>query len=80
MTVEMLRKFLAWCSVINLAILAVWFLGMVIARDWVHAIHGKWFRMKPETFDAIHYAGMAAFKLSIFVLNLVPYLVLQFWF
>ena len=80
MTLELLREFLAWCSVINLGLLFLWFFGFMIARDWIQQIHGKWFRLKPETFDAMHYAGMGIFKACILIFNVVPYLVLRFWF
>jgi hypothetical protein len=30
-----------------------------------------------EKFDAIHYAGMAYFKIGIFLFHLVPYLALR---
>jgi hypothetical protein len=38
---------------------------------------GKWFKLTVERFDAIHYAGMAFFKIGIFLLNIVPYLALR---
>ncbi len=76
MTVETLRDVLGWCCAINFALLIVWFIGFVLARDWVFKIHGKWFKLSNEQFDAIHYAGMAIFKMSIFLFNLAPYLAL----
>ena len=33
--------------------------------------------MSPEHFDAIHYAGMAFYKLAVIVFNLVPWIALQ---
>ena len=80
MTVELLRKFFAWCTVINFGFLFLWFFGFVIARDLFHKIHGKWFRLKPETFDAMHYGGMGLYKIGIVLFNMVPYLVLRIWF
>jgi len=80
MTIELLRKFFAWSSVINLSFLMIWFLGYLAARDLMHKMHGKWFRLKPETFDAMHYAGMGLFKGVIVIFNVVPYLVLRIWF
>ena len=47
-----------------------------VAHDWVYGFHGRLFKISGETFDSIHYAGMAIFKLGIFVFNLVPYLAL----
>jgi hypothetical protein len=39
-------------------------------------MHTRWFKLSVETFDAIHYAGMATYKLGIILLNLVPLLAL----
>jgi len=77
MTIQVLREFLLWCLVINMGLLLWWFLFMTLAHDWVYRMHTKWFKLSMETFDTIHYAGMAFFKIAIFVLNLVPYLALR---
>ncbi len=77
MTVEQIRDVLAWCSVINIGLLLWWFLMFVLAHDFVYRLHGKWFNLTVERFDAIHYAGMAFFKIGIFLLNIVPYLALR---
>ena len=78
MTVEQIRAFLGWCCVIDFGILMFWFVMFNVAHDWIQRLHGRWFQLSRETFDAIHYAGMAAFKIGIFVLHLVPYLALVF--
>ena len=77
MTVEIVRDVLAWSTVINFALLIFWFLFFSLAHDWIYKYHGKWFTLPVEKFDAIHYAGMAFFKLCIFLFNLVPYLALR---
>ncbi len=77
MTVEIIRGALAWSAVINYALLLLWFLFFMLAHDWLHEFHGKWFSLSMEKFDAIHYAGMAFFKLGIFLLYLAPYLALR---
>jgi hypothetical protein len=77
MTMELVRDVLAWCAVINLGLLLWWFLFLTVAHDWTYRFHGKWFKISRETFDAIHYGGMAAFKLGILLFNLVPYLALR---
>ena len=73
----MLRDVLLWCAVINYGILLVWFLLFILAHDWMHRLHGRWFRLSVEQFDALHYAGMGIFKLGIILLNLVPYIALR---
>ena len=77
MTVETIREVLGWCSAMNFGVLFVWFLGIILARDWIFRIHSKWFALSKEQFDTIHYAGMAFFKMSIIVFNFVPYLALR---
>jgi Family of unknown function (DUF6868) len=77
MNVEIVRDALLWCAVINYGVLLVWFLFFVLAHDWMHRLHGRWFRLSVEPFDAIHYAGMAIFKLGIILFNLVPYIALR---
>ncbi len=77
MTVETIRDVLAWCTVINVAVLLLWFLFFSRAHDWTYGLHAKWFALPVEKFDAIHYAGMAFFKLSIILFNLAPYLALR---
>ncbi len=77
MTVETIREVLGWCSAMNFGLLFVWFVGIILARDWVFRIHSKWFALSKEQFDTIHYAGMAFFKMSIIVFNFVPYLALR---
>ena len=77
MAIEVIRGMLAWCAVINIGVLLWWFLFFSLAHDWTYRIHGKWFKITPEQFDAIHYGGMAVFKLGILLFNLAPYLALR---
>jgi hypothetical protein len=77
MSMEMIRAALGWCTLINWGLLLWWWLFIAFAHDWVYRMHGKWFRITPEQFSAIHYAGMAYFKMAVFMFNLVPYLALR---
>lgn len=77
MTTELIRTVLAWSTVINYGLLLLWFFFFVLAHDWMYRLHGQWFNIPLQYFDAIHYAGMAVFKLGIIMFNLVPYLVLR---
>lgn len=76
MTIELAREILGWCVVINLGILLWWFAFFIFAHDLVYKLHSKWFSISVEKFDAIHYSGMAFFKLTVFIFNLAPYLAL----
>ena len=76
MRIELIRSFLLWCTVINYGILLVWFVVFALAHDWIRRLHGGWFRLSDEQFDALHYLGMAIYKIGIFLFNLVPYVAL----
>ena len=74
MTLEILQSFLGWCTAINVGLLTIWFLFFWLGHDLIYRFHAKIFPMPKETFNAIHYAGLAGYKTSILLLNLVPYL------
>ena len=77
MTNEVLRNFLLWCTVINYGVLLGWFLAFVFGHDWMLRVHGRWFHLSREQFDALHYAGMSIYKIGIILFNLVPWVVLS---
>ena len=76
MTTTETKDILLWCVVINYTVLIVWFGVFVVAHEWMYKLHGRWFKVSANTFDAIHYAGMAAYKIGILVFFLVPLLAL----
>ncbi len=77
MTIEIVRKVLAWCAVMNIGLLFWWFIFITLAHDWTYRLHSKWFKLSVETFDTIHYAGMASFKMGTLLFVLVPYFALH---
>ncbi len=78
MTIDKLTELLMWCSIINIAILLIWWVFICFARDMIHRVHGRWFRLSPQEFDAIHYKVMAQYKMAFIILNVVPYIALKF--
>jgi hypothetical protein len=77
MTSEVTRHLLLWCTVINYGILLAWFLCFVFAHDTLERLHGRWFHLSHETFDALHYGGMTILKIGILLFNLVPFVALS---
>lgn len=69
-------RFLLFSALVNYAVLIAWFLAFVNARGWMRRLHGCWFKLPDATFDAIHYGGMAAYKIGILLFNLAPLLAL----
>ncbi len=77
MSVEIIRDVLAWCAVINVGWLLIWWVSYMLVHDFIYRFHGKWFKLSAEKFDAIHYAGIGYFKIGIILFNIVPYLALR---
>ncbi len=69
---------LIWCTVINYAMLLIWFGVFTFAHDWIYRLHSRWFKLSVETYDTLNYAGMGIYKLLIIVFNLVPLIALHF--
>jgi len=67
-----LSDFLLWCTILNYLVLIVWFAVFCLAHGWMFRMHGRWFRLSAAQFDALHYGGMAVYKVGILLLNLVP--------
>ena len=78
MKTEIIQHALGWCAVLNIGLLLYWLVLLKFAHEWVYRFHSRWFELSRQTFDAIHYAGMAFYKICIFLFNLTPYLVLRF--
>lgn len=76
MNLELIREILLLSTLINYGLLILWFVFFSLAHDWMYRLHGRWFRLTIEQFDAIHYAGMAFYKIGIFLFNLIPLIAL----
>jgi hypothetical protein len=77
MSIAIVHEVLLWCTVLNYGVLLVWFLFFLLAHDWLYRLHGRWFQLPREQFDALHYGGMALYKIGILLFNLVPYIALR---
>jgi len=77
MTVNLLLNLLGWSALINIGLLMWWFLWIMVAHDFIYRMHTRWFKISEERFDGIHYSGIAFYKITIFVFNIVPYLALR---
>ncbi|MFC5742480.1 DUF6868 family protein [Dyella tabacisoli] len=76
MAVHEIKDILLWCVGINYAVLLIWFGVFVFAHDRMYRTHNRWFKLSLETFDAIHYSGLAVYKIGILLLYLVPLIAL----
>ena len=77
MTVEMLRAFFGWCTLLSWAIMLISFVFMTLGRGWTFKMHSKMFGIPEEEIGKTLYLVIAGYKMAIFVFFLVPYLVLR---
>jgi len=76
MSIEELRRFLLYCTIIDYAVLFWWFFVFVKFRRELYRLHSRWFNIPQDTFDRIHYNLMGLFKIGIFLANLCPLIAL----
>ncbi|MFC4528674.1 hypothetical protein ISN76_16730 [Dyella halodurans] len=76
MSTTLIKDMLLWSIGLNYAVLLLWAGTFVFARGWMYRMHGRWFKLSDETFDAIHYAGLAVYKIGILLFVLMPWLAL----
>lgn len=76
MNLNDLKDVLLWCVLFNYLFLLLWWGLFTFARGWMYRLHGRWFQLSPETFDALHYGGLAFYKIGVLLFNLVPWLAL----
>jgi hypothetical protein len=77
MTPTELKHLLLISTLINYAIVTLWFLVFVYAHEASYRLHTRWLRLSPQDFDKIHYSAMAAYKIGVLLLNLVPLIALS---
>ena len=72
MTLANVRDILIWSLVVIYVVLLVWFAAFTLAHDRIYRLHSRWFHVSRPTFDALHYGGMAAYKIGTLLLNVAP--------
>jgi len=74
---DILARILIRCFIGGILLLMIWFIGFTFFGDCIYELHSKWFLMPRQTFNAIHYAGMAFIKILLIVLFLFPYIAIR---
>jgi len=73
MNMLMLTGFFMWCTILNAGLLVITSLMFLCAGDFVYRLHGRWFPMPRETFNAIFYAFIGLYKILVLVFCAVPW-------
>jgi hypothetical protein len=76
MTIEAVRSFFMWCTIINVAIMLVSVAFLTLARDWVYAMNNRMFGISRPTFDVVAYSFLGLYKILIIVFCVVPFVAL----
>jgi hypothetical protein len=74
---DVIAGILIRCFLGGMALLVVWFAWFVFAGDWIYQIHSRWFQIPRQSFDAIHYTGMAVTKIAIILVFLLPWIAIK---
>jgi len=76
MSIAIARSMLLWCTLINYGVLVLWALLMLPPHGWLHRLCTRWYRVSPEQFDTVNFAGIVFYKILIIIFNLVPFIAL----
>ena len=77
MDVQVLTRFLLWCTVINVGLMTLWFVTYALAPGLVYRTQSKIVPMSRETFDLVFYGFLGLFKIAVLIFNVVPYAALS---
>ena len=76
-SIETVREFLGWCSVINIAMLFLSTLMLTIMRGWIIKIHSSMAGVSETDLPRIYLEFLGNYKMLIIILNIVPYIALR---
>lgn len=77
MSIEKLRNFLGWCTVINFGLLFVGVIKLLLIAEWASEIHADMFQVDAASIRQAYFLYLVYYKLAIIVFNLVPYVALR---
>ena len=77
MTIETIRTFLGWCTVINIGLLMLSSIFVIAFRGTASRIHGTMFNLDEKYLSQAYFQYLAQYKIAIIVFNVVPYFALK---
>jgi hypothetical protein len=77
MSVANLQQVFLWCTVINYALLILWWVIILLPHSWIYNLSGKPFRVSEEQFDSYNLIAIIFYKMCIVLFFLVPYIALR---
>ncbi len=77
MTIETIRTFFGWCTVINIGLLIFSSIFLIAMRGTASRIHGKMLNLDEKYLSQAYFQFLAQYKIAIIVFNVVPYFALR---
>ncbi len=71
---EMAAQVLIRCFLGGVILLLLWFGAILLAPDWLYTTNARWFAITREQFVLVNYCGIAAVKIFVYVVFLIPYI------
>jgi len=75
-TIEAMREFLGWCSVIHIGLLIFSAIFVASLGGSISRIHAKMFNLDESNLSSIYFQYLAQYKIAIIVFSIVPYFAL----
>lgn len=76
-SIEPIREFLGWCTVINAGFFVAASILVMAFRPKLVSIHRKMFGVAEEELERQYFQFLAQYEIAVVVLNLVPYIALR---
>ena len=76
-TIEAMREFFGWCSVINIGLLLLATIKLVLFRGPISCIHAKMFNVDESDLSRAYLQFLAQYKIAILVFCVIPYFALR---
>ncbi|MDP8217836.1 MAG: hypothetical protein P9M03_03820 [Candidatus Theseobacter exili] len=76
-SIETIREFLGWCTLINIGLLILSSILIIAIRRTASRIHGKMFNLDEKYLSQAYFQYLGQYKIAIIVFNIVPYFALK---
>lgn len=77
MSLETLREFLGWCTVLNMSLFMLATLALLAFGAPVRKIHSRLMGLSDDDLSRAYFQYLAQYKIAVITLNFVPYLALR---
>jgi len=77
MTLETLRTFFGWCTVINIGLFMLSSILIISLREIAARFHAKMFNLDEQFISQTFYQYLGVYKIVLIVFNIVPYFALK---